>query len=370
MSIPSLKSDAQITSNSVKFADMAIQYSMKIVFTGGGTAGHVTPNIALINLLEGEKHYVGTDGMEKQLILPLVKNGKVKEFHTFKASKFVRKFTLSNLLLPYRLLKSIAQCRKILKNIAPDVVFGKGGYVALPVIIAARLLKIPAIIHESDGTMGLANKIAIPFCSKVLSTFPCHRKADVCGAIIRPQLYKGDRQKGLSQMGLNGKKPVILFTGGSLGAAALNQLAVETALLLHDKFDIFVLSGKNKSADSPYVHQEQFVNNIEDIFAATSVAVTRGGSNTLCELTALNIPFVVLPLEKCSRGEQKVNAEYFRSRNCGTTLSENCTPEQLAKAVTQVYENRRNYIASQKQMHIDGTAEVLNRITETAKRRH
>ncbi len=339
---------------------------MKIIFCGGGTAGHVTPNIALINTLKGEKFYIGTDAMEKQLTQPLV-DSKQLQYFTITASKFERKFTLKNLLLPFRLIRSVSQSKQILKQISPDVVFSKGGYVGLPVVIAAHMLKIPAVIHESDSSMGLANKLALPFCTKLLSTFPCHKKATVCGAIIRKQLYSGDKQKGLSQMKFDGKKPVLLFTGGSLGADTLNKLAQKCAPELSEKFDIFVLTGKGKTVSSKYLHHQPYSANIEDIFSATSIAVTRGGSNTLCELTALNIPFVVIPLEKCSRGEQKVNAQYFSQCHAGIALPDDCTPEQLTEAINTLHKNRKLYVSSQKQMRIDGTKEVAQQIECVAK---
>ncbi|MCM1043124.1 MAG: UDP-N-acetylglucosamine--N-acetylmuramyl-(pentapeptide) pyrophosphoryl-undecaprenol N-acetylglucosamine transferase [Corallococcus sp.] len=332
---------------------------MKIVFTGGGTAGHVTPNIALIEKLSDGNccYYIGTDGMEKQLIEPLTESGKLKSYFQITAGKLQRKFTLKNLTLPFKLLSAVRQAKRILAEIKPDAVFSKGGYVALPVVIAAHKLKIPSVVHENDITMGLANKISSHYCDRLISTFPCDKKAQVVGALVRNGIKNGDRQKGLETCGFDGKKPVLLVMGGSLGALELNNVIADCRSLA-EKFDIFVISGKGKAFRCDFVNQRQFVDNIGDIYACCDVAVTRGGSNSLVELTCALVPFVTIPLSKCSRGEQLKNAHYFCKNNCGTIIEGTVTPKSLISAVNAVYANKNAYRQSQRKLQIDGTEKI------------
>lgn len=321
---------------------------MKIVFSGGGTAGHVTPNIALIDkLLDEEIYYIGSDGMEKKLTSEYVKNGKILKYYEISAHKLQRKLTFKNLLLPFQLIKSINQAKNCLKEIRPDAVFSKGGYVGLPVIIAAKSLKIPSIIHESDISLGLANKISARYATEFLASFPCDKRAKVIGMIIRDNILRGDRQKGLAAMGFDGKRPVLLVTGGSLGANALNN-AICNNLCLKDKFDVFVISGKGKKINAD-IKQAEFVDNMPDVMAAADVCLTRAGSNSLAELTLSLTPFVTVPLEKCSRGEQIKNADWFCSRGCGVKIGETKLNEKLVDAVNAVYNNRQAIITKQRQ---------------------
>ncbi|MCH5153075.1 MAG: UDP-N-acetylglucosamine--N-acetylmuramyl-(pentapeptide) pyrophosphoryl-undecaprenol N-acetylglucosamine transferase [Clostridiales bacterium] len=313
---------------------------MKIVFSGGGTAGHVTPNLALIEQLSTEEiYYIGTNGMEKELTASYVEKGKIKEYREISAHKLQRKLTLSNLALPFRLVRSVREAKKQLREIRPDVIFSKGGYVGLPVIIAGKQLKIPTVIHESDMSLGLANKICAHFANDFLAAFPCDKRANVVGLIIRDEILHGDKQKGLHTMGFDGSKPVLLVTGGSLGAKALND-AICNCPQLADRFDIFVITGKNKRIDCEFVKQTEFVTNMNDLYAATDVCLTRAGSNTLAELTLAEVPFVTVPLTKQSRGEQVKNAQWFAERGCGLKLSEENLAEKLPKAINTAYDNR------------------------------
>ena len=322
---------------------------MKIVFSGGGTAGHVTPNLALIDKLQNEQlYYIGSDGMEKNIIEPYLRDGKISEYREITAGKLQRKLTLKNLALPFTLIKSVKQAKRHLQELRPDVVFSKGGYVGLPVIIAAKKLGIPSIIHESDMSLGLANCISKLYATEFLASFPCDKKAKVVGLIIREDVLRGDRQKGLETMRLDGKKPVLLVTGGSLGAAALNS-AIKENPRLADNFDIFVITGKGKKIDCEFVKQTEYVTNIGDLFAAADVCLTRAGSTSLAELTLANVPFVTVPLTKCSRGEQVKNAQWFVSRGCGLQISEENIAKKLPTAIKAAYDNRQTIIRKQKQ---------------------
>lgn len=341
---------------------------MKIVFCGGGTAGHVTPNLALIDLLPNDTcYYIGTNGMERDLTKSYLENGKIAQFCEITATKLQRKFTLKNILLPFYLLKSVREAKKHLKALQPDLVFSKGGYVGLPVVMAAKSLKIPTVIHESDMSPGLANKMCIRYADKFLAAYPCHKKAKVVGAIIRKNVLQGDRQKGLATMKFDGSKPILLVLGGSLGAKALND-AICACPNLAEKYDIFVICGKGKKLQCPFVHQAEFVTNIGDVFAATTLCITRAGSNALAELTLAEIPFVAVPLTKCSRGEQVKNAQWFAERGCGKCIDETGLAEKLTSAVNSVFDNRNNVRRMQQQQKfLYGTDKVLDEIAEYRK---
>ena len=341
---------------------------MKIVFSGGGTAGHITPNLALIDKLENETiYYIGTDGMEKRLTQPYVDSGKIAEYCQISAHKLQRKLTLKNLALPFQLMKSVKEAKAHLKRLAPDVIFSKGGFVGLPVIIAGKMLKIPTIIHESDMSLGLANKICARFASQFLSAFPCDKRAEIVGLIIRAEIFHGDRQKGLDTMGFDGKKPVLLVTGGSLGAQALNE-AIANCKRLSETFDIFVITGKNKTIDCDFVSQKEFVENMSDVFAASSVCLTRAGANTLAELTLAQVPFVTVPLTKCSRGEQVKNAEWFTNRGCGLMLREDSLNDKLYGAITAAYDSRTAIMTKQRlRADIYGTDKTVDIILKYKK---
>ena len=343
---------------------------MKIVLSGGGSAGHVTPNLALLDKLNGNTVcYIGTDGMEKNLVAPYVAQGKIAEYRAISAFKLQRKLALGNLLLPFRFARSVREAKQQLKELRPDVIFSKGGYVGLPVVIAGKKLGIPTVIHESDMTPGLANKICARFADVFLSAFPCDKRAKVTGVIVRKEIMCGDRAKGLATMGFDGGKPILLVTGGSLGAKALND-AVAVCPQLADKYDIFVITGKNKHMGCDFVHQAEFIDNMNDLMAAADVCVTRAGANTLAELTLAQVPFVAVPLVKASRGEQTINARYFAERGCGLLLSEENLTSELQSAVNAAYNNRTAIRAKQRaERSLYGTDKVAEILLNVAKNR-
>jgi len=343
---------------------------MKIVFTGGGTAGHVMPNIALINALNptDQVFYLGGANMEKNLVPQLTKGVKYVELN---APKFKRKLALSNLLLPFYLSKSVKVAKQHLKQISPDVIFAKGGYQSLPVAIAGFKLNIPVVLHESDLTIGLANKLCAPKSTALLSTFEInHPKALRVGAPLRQQIYDANSQKGLHAMGFDGTKPILLFLGGSLGANNLNELAQKIYPLVKSEFDIFVVTGKNKSIKTQKgLHCVEFCDSIFDCLKASSVCITRGGANTLCELCTINLPFIVLPLSTNTRGEQKANANYFASKGCCLVANDDIFPQNLLDLIRQAHQKATTFKASQNRLNIDGTKKILKLLYDKANSR-
>lgn len=345
-----------------------------IVFTGGGTAGHIMPNVALFP--EAKKHfdkiaYIGSSGMEKQII----GSEKDVDFYEIDAVKLVRSLTLKNLAIPFKLHKSISQAKKVLKKLQPNVVFSKGGYVSLPTVIAAKKLKIPVISHESDMTMGLANRIIYRYSDKMLTTFECTAKGKskcvFVGSPIREKVLKGNK----NNLNLHfGNKPNILFFGGSLGAKKIND-AVENALPeLTKKYNIIHLTGKGKKINLktiyPNYYQQEYANNIEDFFNLADLVVTRGGANALFELLAIQKPMLIIPLPKAeSRGDQLDNAKYFSEKSYAKVLyQENLTTKTLLNALDELEKDKEKIKkAMEKAPQKNSNQKIMEIIAKTAK---
>jgi len=334
----------------------------KVLLTGGGTAGHVTPNIALLPTLKErgwEIVYIGShDGIEKELI-----RQQNIPYYGIASGKLRRYFDWKNFTDPFRVMAGFCQARKILKREKPDVVFSKGGFVSVPVVRAAATLKIPVIIHESDMTPGLANRLAFGAAAKVCCNFPetvkllPEGKAVLTGSPIRQELLAGDPEKGREFCGFvteeARQKKTLLIIGGSLGSVAVNR-AVRAVLdqLLAD-FNVIHLCGKgNKeeslSGTSGYVQYEYIQEELSDLFALCDVVISRAGANAICELLALRKPAVLIPLSAAaSRGDQILNAKSFEKQGFARMLEEeNLTDDTLLEAVHEVYENRAQYVAA------------------------
>ena len=323
----------------------------KIVLTGGGTGGHVTPHLSLIDGLKKdfEIHYIGTNGIEKDIM----KNQNVI-FHTIKATKLNRAKKLSNITLPFKFISSIISCKKILKEIKPDIIFSKGGYVSLPVVIAGKKLKIKTISHESDLTMGLANKIIYKysdtFCTSFEETAKGKEKAISTGSPIRQTLLNGSKEKGYQLTKLPKGRPTILFMGGSTGAAAINACVKECLTELTQKFNIINIVGKGKKQEvtNKYYCQLEYVDNIQDIFAISDYIVSRAGSNAIFEFLFLKKPTLLIPLPKgASRGDQIENAKNFKQK-------------RLANVLMQEDLNKKNLIISIEKLQTDKDRLISN----------
>ena len=323
----------------------------KIVLTGGGTAGHVTPNIALLPHLKDagfEISYIGSyDGIEKRLISDFE-----VPYYGISTGKLRRYFDIKNFTDPFRVLKGFAEAKSTLKKIAPDVVFSKGGFVSVPVVRAAASLGIPCIIHESDMTPGLANKLCIPVASKVCCNFPetfellPKGKAVLTGSPIREELAMGSKEAGLNMCDFHNRKPVIMVIGGSLGAASVN-MCVRKAL---PKYQIVHICGKEKVdnllLNTPGYKQFEYVKEeLKDLFAMADIVISRAGANAICELLALKKPNLLIPLSaKASRGDQILNANSFKNQGFSMILDEDDMSEDtLIKAVDELFANRDIY---------------------------
>lgn len=351
----------------------------RIILTGGGTAGHVTPNIALIPFLRElgyDIQYIGShNGIEKELIEPFG-----IPYHAISTGKLRRYLSVQNLTDPFRVLNGISEARKLIRDLKPDVIFSKGGFVSVPVVLAGKKNKVPVIIHESDMTPGLANKISIPSATKVCCNFPEtleHLPADkavLTGSPIRQEILTGDKEAALKLCGFTADKPVILVIGGSLGAVAVNKAVREALPQLLESFQIVHLCGKGKVDESfegttGYKQFEYLKDELRDVFAMTDIVISRAGANAICELLALHKPNILIPLSaNASRGDQILNARSFERQGFSIVLEEEeVTKETLLNAVQNLYANRESYTnAMSKSGQQDSIQTILNLIEECA----
>lgn len=349
----------------------------KIVLTGGGTLGHVTPHLALIpHLREAgyEIHYIGTEnGMEadKMRSVPGV------TYHAVKSGKLRRYFSWQNFTDPFRVIAGAVKSARLMGKIRPDVVFSKGGFVAVPVVFGAWVHRIPVLCHESDLTPGLANKLCKPFARRFATTFPeCAEalgaKAEMTGTPLRPELFQGSREKGLKLLGFDGTKPVLLMMGGSSGAQSVNQALRAALPELLKTFDVGHLCGKGNLEESlqgtaGYTQIEFLDRELADVLACTDLVLSRAGANALCEFQALGRPMLLIPYPKgASRGDQILNARSMEKRGlCHVLDQEKMTPETLTAAVLDTWKDREALTeALRSAPPADGTARVLEMIEE------
>ncbi len=349
----------------------------RIILTGGGTAGHVTPNIALLprlKELQYDIHYIGSyNGMEKDLIEQMgipyhgISSGKLRRYHSWQ-----------NFTDPFRVIKGFQEAKRLVKILKPDVIFSKGGFVSVPVVLAGKSRHVPTIIHESDMTPGLANKISIPSASKVCCNFPEtleHLPADkavLTGSPIRQELLSGSAFKAKEMVGFTSDKPVIMVMGGSLGSVAVNE-AVRSILpeLLKD-FQVIHLCGRGKvdatlSALDGYVQYEYIQDELKDLFALTDIVISRAGANAICELLALHKPTLLIPLSaNASRGDQILNARSFERQGYSKVLEEEeLSPELLLKTIHDLYDHRETYIEAMKHSAQQNSIDIIIDLIES-----
>ena len=303
----------------------------KVALTGGGTAGHITPNLALIPELKKRGFdiiYIGSsNGMEKEII-----EKRNIPFFGITADKLRRYIDVKNLLMPGNVLKGIGEAIKILRENKVDVIFSKGGFVAVPVVIAAARLRIPVISHEADFTLGLANKIAAPLSKIVCCNFEetanaLKKKGVFTGCPIRKELLSGNKKDGLEFLGFKDKKPILFVTGGSLGSKYINDLIRNNIHEILKEMNVVHSCGRGKLDDSikleGYKQFELLTTELPDVFAATDLVVSRAGANVIFELLALKKPNLLIPLSiKASRGDQILNANSFMKKNYSVVLLE------------------------------------------------
>ena len=352
----------------------------KIILTGGGTDGHVTPNLALLPSLRKEEfeiHYIGSyNGIERRLI-----EDAGIPYDGISSGKLRRYFDIKNFSDPLRVLKGYGQAKRLMKQYRPDIVFSKGGFVSVPVVLAAKHYKIPVIIHESDMTPGLANKICIPAAKKVCCNFPetlnylPKDKAVLSGSPIREELLTGDRLSGLQYAGLSANHPVILVIGGSLGSVTVNHAVRSILPKLLSQFQVIHICGKGNLDESligtsGYVQYEYVDKPLRHLFAAADLIISRAGANSICEILALRKPNILIPLSAAaSRGDQILNANSFAKQGFSTVLEEEVlTSDTLYQAVSDTYKKRTAFIEAMEKSTLNNAVEtIMNLIRECAK---
>ena len=351
-----------------------------IVLTGGGTLGHVTPHMALIPRLQAEGyevHYIGTAaGMEAEKLrsIPGV------TYHAVKTGKLRRYFDWQNFLDPFRVIAGAFQSAHLMGRLHPNVVFSKGGFVAVPVGFGAWVHRVPILCHESDLTPGLANRLCKPFATRMVTTFPeCARalgsKAEVVGTPLRPDLFSGVRERGLELTGFDGSRPILLMMGGSSGAQSVNKALREALPGLTEVFDVVHLCGRGNLDESlegrKGYRQIEFLDaELPDVLACADLVLSRAGSNALMEFQALDKPMLLVPYPKgASRGDQILNAQSMEKRGlCKVLLQENMNAQSLEKALRETWDARDDLKeAVRKAPPANGTERVLELIDEIAK---
>lgn len=347
-----------------------------IVLTGGGTAGHVCPNINLSKELKNHFDkivYIGSEnGIEKRL----VSSQTNYKYYSISAVKFARRKLFKNLLIPFKLSKSISEAKKILKEIQPCIVFSKGGYVSLPVVIASHKLKIPIICHESDITMGLANKIASRFANTVCTNFQITANKNPKKFIHTGSplpISNLTKSQAKEKLKIKTDKPVLLITGGSLGAKVLNEFIFRNINNLTKKFYVLHLVGKNnlnKKLNNPSYKQIEFSDDMWTIFKVTDYAISRAGANSIMELLSNEIPTIFIPLPKgVSRGDQVDNAKYLEKLGVAKVLlQENLNYEKLQNLLNLIEKESKNIkLEIKNQNFTDGTNKIIKLILDTKK---
>ncbi len=351
----------------------------KIILTGGGTAGHVTPNIALLPRLREagfDISYIGSyNGIEKQLL----KEQNIP-YYAISSGKLRRYFDIKNFSDPLKVLKGLAQSIRLMHRMKPDIVFSKGGFVSVPVILAAKLCHVPSIIHESDLTPGLANKLAIPNAVKVCCNFPetlkylPEGKAVLTGSPIRSELLSGNKEHARKRCRFNSEKPVLFVVGGSSGSKFINDTIRGLLPELLKSYQVVHMCGKGNIEESlnrtaGYKQYEYIGAELNDIFALADLVISRAGANSICELLALHKPNILIPLSaNASRGDQLLNAHSFEKQGFSVVVEEEIiTPDKLLHMIHETYNNRDRYISAMKQSSmIDSIEKIVSLIEETA----
>ena len=348
----------------------------KIVLTGGGTAGHVTPNIAIIPTLKEMGYdisYIGTyNGIEKKLIEEIG-----IPYYGISSGKLRRYFDLKNFTDPFRILKGYFQAKKLIKKLKPDVVFSKGGFVTVPVVFAASKKKIPVVIHESDMSPGLANKLALPKAAKICCNFPETKKlfegkATVTGTPIRQELFNGDKEKAKKFCGFEDDKPTILIVGGSTGSVAVNNAIWSVLDELLSTYNVIHICGKDKmnteyAGKKGYAQFEYVKSELPDLFALADIVISRAGANAICELLALKKPNILIPLSlKASRGDQILNAESFQKSGYSYVIDEEKLDDKtLLKALEDIEKNKESYLEAMEQSKVSDSITTITTIIDS-----
>ena len=342
-----------------------------IVLTGGGTAGHVNPNIALIPFLKEKGYKISYIGSKTGIEKELVKNLNI-DYYEISTGKLRRYIDFKNVTDMFKVLKGVSDATSIIKKIKPNIIFSKGGFVSVPVVMGGYFNKIPIIIHESDISPGLANKISIPFAKKVCTTFPealkniPNNKGVLTGTPIRNELFNGSKEKGKKITNFKNEKPVILIMGGSLGSVKINSVVRSCVDKLLNNFNIIHLCGKNNLDKNlinkdGYFQLEYATNELSHLLAFADIVVSRAGSNAISEILALKKPNLLIPLSKnASRGDQILNANSFKNQGFSTVLlEEDLTESSLIENINSIVKDKNNFVENMSITKLNSAIEII-----------
>ncbi len=341
----------------------------KIVFTGGGTLGHVMPNLYLMEELKNyyDCFYIGSNGIEKE---------KVKDipYYEIPTVKLVRGKIFKNLKIPFVLIKSIFESKKILKSINPNIIFSKGGYVSLPVAIAGKMLKIPIVTHESDYSFGLANKIILKACDKMCVNFKNleskNKKVVYTGPIFSKEYESAN--KDYSNLNIDKSKSTILIVGGSLGSKKINDNIFSILKDLLTNFNIIHITGKGNNKIKSFDNYNAFemTNDMVNLYNIADFVIGRSGAGVTAECYIKKLPMLLIPLcNKASRGDQLLNAKYYEKQGCAKIINEaDLTPTLLLSEINQFYKDLNKYKENYKTQKItNGKEKVVKLIKQFSK---
>lgn len=353
----------------------------KIIMTGGGTAGHVTPNLALVPSLEEagfEIKYIGSkDGIEKEII-----ESKGIPYYGISSGKLRRYFDIKNFTDPFKVFKGVIEAKKILTKEKPNIVFSKGGFVAVPVVIAASIKKIPVVAHESDITPGLANKLSAPFCDKLCVTFReslsfvKDNKGVLTGSPIRSEILNGSKLQGKQICGFKDEKEILFIMGGSLGSKVINDVIRENLEEILTNFNVIHICGKgnldSKLQNYTGYKQFEFVSEeLPHLMKAADYIISRAGANSIFEFLALKKPTLLIPLSrKASRGDQILNANSFKKEGYSLVLEEEeITKESFLSHLEELRTRKKELISKMnaKQGEV-GTSAVIKTIMDVMRK--
>ncbi len=343
-----------------------------VAFTGGGTAGHVMPNLAIIEALRqqynAECHYIGLkDGIEQKIIESSTKIS----YHVIHSAKFNRSLRFSNLFELRWLVQGIQEAKRVLQEIQPNVIFSKGGYVSFPVVIAGYRKHIPMIAHESDMTPGLANRWSAKFVNKILTAFPetttsYPKKSEMVGTPIRSYLLQGNREKGFSITHLPKEKPIVLVMGGSQGSVFINHHIRSLLPILLDQYSILHICGTGHLDPSLFEKRGYFqiefaMEALTHFYAMSDLVISRAGANSIMELAALQKPSILIPLSrKYSRGDQIANATSFEKNGLSLKLEEDdITGSMIPDTLKWLWNNRETFQKNLKNFFPSNTTERI-----------
>lgn len=342
-----------------------------VVFTGGGTFGHVGANLALIQALDPTRWTISYIGSKNSIESSLIPKANIRFYRGF-SGKLRRYFSLQNMVDIGWVLFGIIHAFFMIRKLNPHIIFSKGGYVAFPVVVAGWLNRVPVIIHESDITLGLTTRLSQRFARLVCLNFESTQKqvptsvpSLVTGLPVRNHILNGNPDTGRSLTQFSDSVPTLLIFGGSLGSVFLNTLIEQSLDQLVENYQLIHVVGPGNGSTRIHHHrycQFEYLNDeFAHILAASDMVICRGGASSLTELIALKKPHIVIPLShRASRGDQIENARYFESLGISSVLAESdATTVTLCQKVHDLHRHQATIVQSMNQFRQSNPTQII-----------